>query len=92
MLTLVLIGAVAFGSFALAQDKPEVVSKPRYTTEVMRQRVRGRIPVTCRLADNTQHRVTTAVAVSGKTYRCVFVLDENLKPAGAAWTRVEDQR
>ena len=100
MLPLVLIGPVAFG-LVLAQDTPVVVSKPRYTAEVGRQRVqntylrqsgRAETPITCSLADNTSHRVTTAVALRGKTYRCVWVLDEKLKPVGAAWTPVEDQR
>jgi hypothetical protein len=82
----VLVGAIALGSYASAQDKPVVVSKPRYTADAMRKKISGETPVTCRLADKTEHPVTTAVAFAGKTYRCVMVLDENLKPAGAAWT------
>jgi hypothetical protein len=45
--------------------------------------------VTCVLSDKREFLVDTSVAVGGKTYRCVTVLDENLKPAGAAWTPVE---
>ena len=83
-----LVGAVAFGSYASAQDNPVVVSKPIYTVEVFRQRISG-IPVTCRLADKAEHPVTTIVAAGGKTYRCVTVLDESLNPVGAAWTPVQ---
>ena len=85
----VLVGAVAFGSYVSAQDKPVVVGKPRYTAEAMRQRISGETPVTCPLADKTQHPVSTTVAFAGKTYRCVMVLNENFNPVGAAWTRVE---
>jgi hypothetical protein len=85
----VLVGAVASASYASAQDNPVVVSKPRYTTDVMRKRISGEAPVTCRLADKTEHLVTTTVAVGGKTYRCVTVLDENFNPVGAAWTPVQ---
>ena len=87
----VLVGAVALGSYVSAQDKPVVVSKPRYTTDVMRKRISGETAVTCRLADKTEHLVTTAVAVGGKTYRCVTVLDEHFNPVGAAWTPVLEQ-
>ena len=85
----VLVGAVALGSFGSAQDKPVVVSKPRYTTDVMRKQISGETPVTCPLADKTEHLVTTTVAVGGKTYRCVTVLNENFNPVGAAWTPVQ---
>jgi len=87
----VLVAAVALGSFVSAQDKPVVVSKPRYTTDVMRKRISGETPVTCRLADKTEHLVTTEVAVGGRTYRCVTVLDENFNAVGAAWTPVLEQ-
>ena len=87
----VLVGAVALGSYASAQDKPVVVSQPRYTADAMRKRISSETPATCRLADKTEHLVTTAVAVAGKTYRCVTVLDENLKSAGAAWTPVQQE-
>lgn len=85
----VLAGAVAWGSDASAQDKPVVVSTPRYTTDVMRKRISGEPPLVCRLADKTEHLVTTTVAVGGKTYRCVSLLDENFSPVGAAWTPVQ---
>ena len=85
----VLVGAVALGSHVSAQNKPVVVSKPQYTTDVMRKRISGDAPVTCRVADKTEFLVTTAVALGGKTYRCVTVLDENFNPVGAAWTPVE---
>jgi hypothetical protein len=55
----------------------------------MRKRISGETPVTCRLADKTEHLVTTTVAVGGKTYRCVTVLNENFNPVGAAWTPVQ---
>jgi hypothetical protein len=84
----VLVGGIALGSYVSAQDKPVVVSKPQYTTDVMRKRISGDAPVTCRLADKTEHLVTTAVAVGGKTYRCVTVLNENFSLVGAAWTPV----
>lgn len=86
----VLIGAVAFENYLFAQDKPVVVSKPmpRYTADAMRKKISGETSPTCRLADRTEHLLTTEVALGGKTYRCVTVLDENLKPAGAAWTPV----
>ena len=91
MAVVVLVGAVALGSYVSAQDKPVVVSKPRYTTDVMRKRISGKAPETCRLADKTEHLVTTAVAVGGRTYRCVTVLDENFNALGAAWTPVLEQ-
>ena len=84
-----LVGAIASGSYASAQDKPVVVYKPRYTTDVMRTRISGKTPVTCRLADKTEHLVTTTVAVGGKTYRCVTVFDESFNLVGAAWTPVQ---
>ena len=84
----VLVGAIVLGSYVSAQDKPVVVSKPRYTADVMRKNIRRANP-TCRLADKTDHLVTTAVAVGGKTYRCVTMLDENFETVGAAWTPVE---
>lgn len=82
----VIVGAVALGSYVSAQDKPVVVGKPRYTTDAMRRRVSGDTAVTCRLADKTEHLVSTTVAVGGKTYRCVTVLNESFDPVGAAWT------
>ena len=86
----VLIGAVAFGNYLFAQDKPVVVSKPiaRYTADAMRKKISGETSAPCRLADKTEHLLTTEVALGGKTYRCVAVLNENLIPAGAAWTPV----
>ena len=90
MLPLVLlVGAVALGSYASAQDQPVVVGKPRYTADAMRQRISGDLPLTCRLADKTVHPVSTTVAFAGKTYRCVTVLNERFSPIGAAWTSVE---
>jgi hypothetical protein len=89
---LVIICAVALGTTSSptdAQDKPTVVGKPRYTAAEMRKRISGGIPVTCVLADKTKYLVDTTVAVAGKTYRCVTVLDENLQPSGAAWTPVQ---
>ena len=82
--------AVVLGNYLFAQDKPVVVSKPtpRYTADAMRKRISGETSATCRLADKTEHLVTTEVALGGKTYRCVTVLNENLIPAGAAWTPV----
>ena len=85
---LVIICTVALGNL-FAQDKPTVVGKPRYAAAEMRKRISGDIPVTCVLADKTQYRVDTTVAVAGKMYRCVTVLDENLQPSGAAWTPVQ---
>jgi hypothetical protein len=85
----VIVGAVALGSYVSAQDKPVVVGKPRYTADAMRKRVSGDTSVTCRLADKTEHLVSTTVALSGKTYRCVTVLNENFNPVGAAWTPVQ---
>ena len=83
------ICAVVLGSYLFAQDKPVVVSKaPRYTADAMRKKISGETAATCRLADKTEHLVTTEVALGGKTYRCVTVLNENLIPAGAAWTPV----
>ena len=82
----VIVGAVALGSYVSAQDKPVVVGKPRYTADAMRKRVSGDTAVTCRLADQTEHLVSTTVAVGGKTYRCVTMLNENFDPVGAAWT------
>ena len=82
------ICAVVLGSYLFAQDKPVVVSKPQYTAEAMRKRIAGETAATCRLADKTEHLVTTEVSLGGRTYRCVTVLDENLIPAGAAWTPV----
>ena len=86
---LAIICTVALGNYLFAQDKPTVVDKPRYTAADMRKRISGDIPVTCVLADKTQYLVDTTVAVAGKTYRCVRVLDENLQPSGAAWTPVQ---
>ena len=85
---ILIVAAAALGSYVSAQDKPVVVSEPRYVTDAMRKRISGDAPVTC-LADKTEHLVTTAVAVSGKTYRCVTVFNENFSPVGAAWTLVE---
>ena len=89
LLVVGLIGAVVLGSDASAQDKPVVVSKPRYTADAMRKKINAETPVTCRLADKTEYPVTTAVAFAGKTYRCIMVLNENFNPVGAAWTPVE---
>ena len=86
------ICAVVLGSYASAQDKPVVVSKPQYTADAMRKKISGETSATCRLADKTEHVLTTEVALGGKTYRCVTVLNENLIPAGAAWTPVLEQR
>ena len=92
MLTIAVIAAaVAFGSYASAQDKPVVVSKPRYTADAMRKKISGDGGATCVLADKTEHPVTTTVAFAGKTYRCVEVLDEHLRPNGAAWTHTSSQ-
>ncbi len=85
----VLVGAVALGSYASAQDRPVVVSKPRYTSDVMRKQISGETPAVCRLADKTEHLVATTLVVGGKTYRCVTVLDGNFNPVGAAWTPVQ---
>ena len=86
----VLAAASLFAAAALAQDKPVVVSKPiaRYTADAMRKKISGETSAPCRLADKTEHLLTTEVALGGKTYRCVAVLNENLIPAGAAWTPV----
>jgi hypothetical protein len=84
----VLLGAVALGSYASAQDTPVVVAKPRCTADAMRKQISGET-VTCRLADKSEYLVTTAVAVGGKTYRCITVLNEKLEPAGTAWTLAE---
>ena len=92
MLLLVMtVGALAFGDYVLAQDKPVVVGKPRYTGEVMRQRMSDAPTATCRLADKTEHLISTTVVFSGRTYRCVTVLNEKLNPVGAAWTAVDPQ-
>ena len=88
LMFVVLLCVGAFGKYVFSQDKPVVVGKPRYTTDVMRKRISGETPVTCRLADKTEYLVTTAVAVGGKTYRCVTVLNEHFNPVGAAWTPV----
>ena len=87
----VIVGALAFGNYSSAQDKPVVVGKPRYTTEAMRQRMSAEPTATCRLADKTAHLISTTVAFAGKTYRCVTVLNENFNPVGAAWTAVDPQ-
>ena len=87
----VIVGALAGGSYVSAQDKPVVVGKPRYTAEVMRQRMNAAPAVTCRLAAKTEHLPDTVVAFAGKTYRCVTVLDEHFIPVGAAWTAVAPQ-
>ena len=89
MLPVVIVGALAVGSHVSAQDKPVVVGKPRYAAEAMRERISGETTVTCRLADKTEHLVRTTVALAGKTYRCVTVLNENFSPVGAAWTAVD---
>ena len=86
----VIICAVALGNL-FAQDKPVVVSKPRYTADAMRKRISGETLATCRLADKTEHLLATEVAFGGKTYRCVTVLDEHFIPVGAAWTAVAPQ-
>jgi hypothetical protein len=86
---LVIICTVASGICLFAQDQATVVGKPRYTAADMRKRISGETPATCVLADKTTYLVGTTVALAGKTYRCVTVLDENLKPSGAAWTPVE---
>jgi len=86
-------GAVALGSYASAQDTPVVVKKPVYRTMIERARIgdefRSDRPATCLVADRTGHFVTTEVAFGGRTYRCVTVVDENFRPAGAAWTPVQ---
>lgn len=87
----VIVGALAFGDYVSAQDKPVVVGKPRYTAEAMRQRISGTPTAPCRLADKTEHPISTTVAFAGRTYRCVTVLDENFNPVGAAWTAVDPQ-
>jgi hypothetical protein len=46
---------------------------------------------TCRLADKSEHLISTTVAFSGRTYRCVTVLNENLNAVGAAWTTIDPQ-
>jgi hypothetical protein len=86
---LAIICTAVFGTYLFAQDKPTVVGKPRYTAADMRKRISGELVAACVLADKTQHLVDTIVAVAGKTYRCVTVLDENLRPSGAAWTPVQ---
>jgi len=89
--SVVLVGAVVFGTCASAQDAPVVVTKPTYTAEAMRARVGSEtsgLRVSCRLANGTEHAVTTEVALGGRRFRCVTVLDESLIPAGAAWTPV----
>jgi hypothetical protein len=93
----VFVAAVALGSYVSAQDKP-AAPKPLYTAAEMRKHVRGiaagGAPVSadtpvCILSDKTVHRVNTTATIAGKAYRCVTVLDENLEPAGTAWTPVQ---
>jgi hypothetical protein len=86
-----IVGALVFGNYVSAQDKPVVVGKPRYTGEVMRQRMSDAPTATCRLADKSEHLISTTVAFSGRTYRCVTVLNENLNAVGAAWTTIDPQ-
>jgi hypothetical protein len=90
---LAFVGAVALGTYASAQDTPVVVTKPTYTTQVLRARIgddaRSLRPATCRLADKAEHFVTTEVALGGRTYRCVTVVDVDFNPVGAGWTPVQ---
>ena len=86
----VIVGAVALGSYVSAQDTP-TSPKPWYSSAEMRKRISGDIPDTCVLFDKTEHRVNTTVTVAAKTYRCVTVLDQNLQRIGEAWTPVQQQ-
>ena len=43
-------------------------------------------PMNCALPDKTERAVNTTVAVDGRTYRCVDVLDEIFRRRGVAWT------
>jgi hypothetical protein len=69
--------------------------KPTYTSEAMLKRIRGDSTATpdradatnCVLPDKTEHAVTTAVTVDGRTYRCVEVLEPNVQLRGLAWAR-----
>jgi hypothetical protein len=42
----------------------------------------------CVLPDKTEGAVNSTVTVTGRTYRCVEVFDENFQPRGVAWTPV----
>lgn len=87
----VIVGAVAFGSFVSAQDKP--TPKPTYTSEMMRMRITGGGTgiTNCVLPDKTERAVNTTVTVDGKSYRCVEMLDQNFQRIGVAWTPVQQQ-
>jgi hypothetical protein len=65
---------------------------PLYASEAMLRRDRDaaatRDGVNCMLPDQTERPVNPTVAVDGRTYRCVELLDENFAPRGAAWTPV----
>jgi hypothetical protein len=85
----VIVGAVALGSYVSAQDTP-TAPKPVYTATVMRARISGDLRDRCVvLPDKTERLVNTTVTVDGKSYRCVEVLDWNFQRVGVAWTPVQ---
>ena len=69
----------------------ETRPKPPYTSDAMLRRISDGSTMTCVLPDKTTRVVNTTVTVDGKTYRCVEVLDNNLRPNGVAWTLVLPQ-
>jgi hypothetical protein len=82
-----LVAVFALGGNMSAQDPaPQDSQKPRYVSEAMVRRLSG-----CALPDRTLHAVNTTVTFRGSTYRCVEVLDSNLRPSGVGWTRVPDR-
>jgi hypothetical protein len=86
-----IVGALMFGSYVLAQEKPV------YTSEAMLRRIARDTAVildvgSCVLPDKTERAVNTSVTVDGRTFRCVEVLDRNFRRRGVAWTPVLDGR
>ena len=85
----VIVGAIALGSYVSAQDAPSA-PKPVYTAEAMRARISGNVPgQRCFLPDRAERAVNTTVTVEGKSYRCVAVLDWSFQQIGVAWTPVQ---
>lgn len=87
----VVVAASSLCAHLLAQDAPAPTppTKPVYTPEAMVKRIRDGNAAgarTCALADGSRHEVAATVSVNGWTYRCLHILDRNLRPNGAAWT------
>jgi len=98
-----IVGAFAFGHYALAQDKPTPTPTPKpapmvYRTGDMLSSARPATATTpldvvnCTAPDITERAVnTTFTELDGRMYRCVVVLDRNFQRRGVAWTPVSPQ-